>query len=207
MSATGVPKYRIVGSIVLCMREPYRDAADRAIRFLRSNSVARRPNARSLVALGISFAFIKDLIGSGLIIHPGLLFAAWLSWGLSIVSTLASFFFSELCGRHSFLSLVSFPGSARTKSFIVLRASPRGFFVAAANLVDCEKQLAGVKERRPRDSFGRLSFCGQYSTRARIRTLICRAPRRIDIVHVRHYHHDNNELVDVFVLHYKLQGV
>jgi hypothetical protein len=49
--------------------------------------------------LGISFAFIKDLLGPGPIVHPGLLFTAWVAWGISIISTLASFFFSQIALR------------------------------------------------------------------------------------------------------------
>ena len=36
MSATGVPKYRIVGSMVLCMGKRYPSRTERAIRILRS---------------------------------------------------------------------------------------------------------------------------------------------------------------------------
>src|SRR5690242_8681658 len=49
--------------------------------------------------LGTSFAFIKDLIGTGPLAHPLLLFSAWSAWAVSIVATLASFFFSQLALR------------------------------------------------------------------------------------------------------------
>lgn len=45
-------------------------------------------------ALGVSFAFIKDVIGPGAITHPRLLLGAWIVWGMSVVITLASYWFS-----------------------------------------------------------------------------------------------------------------
>jgi hypothetical protein len=46
-------------------------------------------------ALGVSFAFIKDIVGPGAIIHPYLLVSAWAAWGASIVATLASYWFGQ----------------------------------------------------------------------------------------------------------------
>jgi len=45
--------------------------------------------------LAISFAFIKDLVGTGPLLHPSRLFIAWLAWAGSIVATLSSYFFSQ----------------------------------------------------------------------------------------------------------------
>lgn len=47
-------------------------------------------------ALGITFAFIKDIIGSNPIICPILISIAWILWGLSLCSTLFSFYASHL---------------------------------------------------------------------------------------------------------------
>lgn len=47
-------------------------------------------------ALGISFAFLKDIVGNHPIAHKGLLFTAWISWGLSISLVLSSYFTSHL---------------------------------------------------------------------------------------------------------------
>jgi hypothetical protein len=52
-------------------------------------------------ALGVSFAFVKDIIGHGPIVKPNLLVVSWLLWGASIVSILASYFFSHLSLRHA----------------------------------------------------------------------------------------------------------
>ena len=46
-------------------------------------------------ALGVSFAFVKDIVGSWPALAPGWLFAAWVFWGMSVTSVLASFFCSQ----------------------------------------------------------------------------------------------------------------
>ena len=50
-------------------------------------------------ALGISFIFVKDIIGPGLIHHPVWLLAAWLTWALSSLAILSSYFASHLALR------------------------------------------------------------------------------------------------------------
>lgn len=52
-------------------------------------------------ALGISFVFVKDIIGPGLIHHSWWLLAAWLLWALSSLAILASFFTSHLALRRA----------------------------------------------------------------------------------------------------------
>lgn len=52
-------------------------------------------------ALGISFVFLKDVIGASPIFSPNLLFLAWISWGLSTFCVLLSFFFSHLALRRA----------------------------------------------------------------------------------------------------------
>ena len=52
-------------------------------------------------ALGVSFAFIKNIIGDKPIINSDFLFLAWLSWGLSIVIILASYYTSHLALRKT----------------------------------------------------------------------------------------------------------
>ena len=49
-------------------------------------------------ALGVSFAFLKDIVGPAGAHKSGLLLAAWLSWTVSCALTLLSFFTS----RHAF---------------------------------------------------------------------------------------------------------
>jgi hypothetical protein len=50
-------------------------------------------------ALGISFVFLKDVVGANPVLGPGWLLAAWISWGTSSLSVLASYFMSHLALR------------------------------------------------------------------------------------------------------------
>ena len=52
-------------------------------------------------ALGISFVFLKDVIGPNPIIEPGLLFVAWVAWGTSTFCVLASYYASHLALRKA----------------------------------------------------------------------------------------------------------
>ncbi len=52
-------------------------------------------------ALGISFVFVKDIIGKDHIIDTYLLVLAWLSWGFSSFSILLSFYLSHLALRSA----------------------------------------------------------------------------------------------------------
>jgi hypothetical protein len=52
-------------------------------------------------ALGVSFAFLKDIIGDHPITNKGLLFSSWICWGLSITLVLFSYFTSHLALRKS----------------------------------------------------------------------------------------------------------
>ncbi|GAA4861135.1 hypothetical protein [Luteimonas vadosa] len=52
-------------------------------------------------ALGISFIFVKDIIGPGLIHHPLWVLVAWLSWALSSLAILTSFFASHIALRRA----------------------------------------------------------------------------------------------------------
>ena len=45
-------------------------------------------------ALGISFAFISNFVGTKQMLCPSFLFIAWISWSLSVTSVLFSLFFS-----------------------------------------------------------------------------------------------------------------
>ncbi len=78
--------------------------------------------------LGISFAFIKDLLGPGPIVHTALLFTAWLAWGISIVSTLGSFFLSQLALRTAIRQVDDgtivdqYPGRAYARGTVALNA-------------------------------------------------------------------------------------
>lgn len=50
-------------------------------------------------ALGISFVFLKDVIGTNTIQFPSLLLAAWICWAFSSLSVLLSFHMSRLALR------------------------------------------------------------------------------------------------------------
>ena len=52
-------------------------------------------------ALGVSFVFVKDLVGSNPIDHPNWLLLAWLTWAASSLAILASFFSSHLALRKA----------------------------------------------------------------------------------------------------------
>ncbi len=52
-------------------------------------------------ALGISFAFVKDIVGPRPLVHPHLLLLAWVVWGVSVACVLGSFYFSNLAFRHA----------------------------------------------------------------------------------------------------------
>ena len=52
-------------------------------------------------ALGVSFAFVKDIVGCWPAQTPGWLFAAWVFWGLSVTSVLFSFLCSQKALRKA----------------------------------------------------------------------------------------------------------
>lgn len=52
-------------------------------------------------ALGISFIFIKDVIGPNQIIHPELLLATWICWAGSTLAVLISFYTSNRALRRA----------------------------------------------------------------------------------------------------------
>lgn len=52
-------------------------------------------------ALGISFIFVKEIVGPGVIHHSVWVLTAWLSWAFSSLAILASFFASHLALRRA----------------------------------------------------------------------------------------------------------
>ena len=52
-------------------------------------------------ALGVSFAFLKDIVGTKIIVATGWLLAAWICWTVGICSGRASHFFSSLALRRA----------------------------------------------------------------------------------------------------------
>lgn len=56
-------------------------------------------------ALGLSFAFTRNIVGAGEFIHARYLFIAWIAWGLSSTAILFSFFVSTLALRKAIRQL------------------------------------------------------------------------------------------------------
>ncbi len=52
-------------------------------------------------ALGISFAFVKDIVGNKPIANSEFLLLSWIAWGLSVTSVLVSFYFSQQALRQA----------------------------------------------------------------------------------------------------------
>ncbi len=52
-------------------------------------------------ALGISFVFLRDVVGDNPIIYLGFLFGAWIAWVLSLIVMLVSFYLSHQAFRSA----------------------------------------------------------------------------------------------------------
>lgn len=52
-------------------------------------------------ALGLSFSFLKEIVGKKGIVSGGYLLAAWVCWGASVTCTLFSFYTSALALRRA----------------------------------------------------------------------------------------------------------
>lgn len=70
-------------------------------------------------ALGISFAFLKDIVGTQPLIQPAFLLVAWTTWGLSILAVLASYYLSHLALRRTI---------AQVDDQSIYRTKPGGMF-------------------------------------------------------------------------------
>lgn len=68
-------------------------------------------------ALGVSFAFVREVVGPGQVKASNLLFWAWASWGTSATAVLFSYYFSHLALRKAI---------AQTDSEIVHLVRPGG---------------------------------------------------------------------------------
>ena len=86
-------------------------------------------------ALGISFVFLKDVIGPNPVLLPRMLFAAWVFWGLSSFSVLASYFLSHIALRHTIKQIDNdtlhkeVPGGPFRKPLVYLNGAGAVFFV------------------------------------------------------------------------------
>lgn len=108
-------------------------------------------------ALGISFVFLKDVIGPNPIVQPNILFAAWVSWGTSTFCVLASYYLSHLALRKAIKQIDSNtirdekPGGWFSTATAILNAFGALLFLigvccitlfANANLKNKEKTIA-----------------------------------------------------------------
>ena len=86
-------------------------------------------------ALGISFVFLKDVIGPNPVLLPDMLFAAWVCWGLSSFAVLASYFLSHIALRHTIKQIDNdtlhkeVPGGPFRKPLVYLNGAGAVLFV------------------------------------------------------------------------------
>ena len=76
-------------SMLLGLEQQMQSAYDKAIMTLSGG------------ALGITFAFLKDVADETALKNMGCLLTAWILWGLSVTAVLASFFTSTLALRKA----------------------------------------------------------------------------------------------------------
>ncbi|HET7833820.1 MAG TPA: hypothetical protein VFK88_12740 [Gallionella sp.] len=89
-------------------------------------------------ALGISFVFLKDVIGPQPIVQQGFLIAAWLAWAFSTFSVLTSYYLSHLALRRAI---------SQVDNGTIYKQSPGGTFAcltAILNATGAILFLAGV---------------------------------------------------------------
>ncbi len=65
-------------------------------------------------ALGISFAFVRDIVGDQPLVSPELLFASWMAWGVSILFILVSIFTSQYAFGQAIKQIDNRVANART---------------------------------------------------------------------------------------------
>jgi hypothetical protein len=87
-------------------------------------------------ALGITFAFVTDLVGQKPIVWPTALLVAWVAWGVSVTCVLGSFFFSQQALRRTIDQLDAsrireeHPGGVFSKVTAILNALGGVLFLA-----------------------------------------------------------------------------
>jgi len=84
---------------------------DETLKEYRSNLIAAERKAQedfdktilslSGGALGVSFAFLKDIVGQDPITNASVLFSAWVCWGFSVTLVLVSYYTSHLALRRA----------------------------------------------------------------------------------------------------------
>ena len=92
-------------------------------------------------ALGISFAFIKDIVGDEPITHVNFLLCSWVAWGISMMSMLMSFYSSQIALRKTISQLddgsiyQQSPGGWYSQLTAVLNALGAIFFIVGVILI------------------------------------------------------------------------
>lgn len=92
-------------------------------------------------ALGISFVFLRDVIGTAPVNCPVLLLAAWVSWAFSSIAILISFYLSHLALRYAIKQIdlgkirTESPGGAYSKGTAILNASGAILFFVGVCLI------------------------------------------------------------------------
>jgi hypothetical protein len=92
-------------------------------------------------ALGISFAFIKDIVGDDPLIFTGYLIAAWVVWASSVTCVLSSYFFSQQALRKTIKQIdqgaiySETTGGAFSKITAILNAAGGLLFLAGVILI------------------------------------------------------------------------
>lgn len=79
-------------------------------------------------ALGISFAFIKDIVGNDPVVHPDLLVLAWILWGFSSSIVLLSYYSSRSAFRKAIVQL--------DKNEDIYEGKPGGFWDDVTGLLN-----------------------------------------------------------------------
>jgi hypothetical protein len=92
-------------------------------------------------ALGVSFAFVKDFIGTGHVVNKFLLFSAWMCWGISVASVISSFFVSHLSLKRAIKQVDAgkayeqTPGGRYARITAILNASGGSLFLIGVILI------------------------------------------------------------------------
>ena len=91
-------------------------------------------------ALGVTFAFVKNIVGDSPVQFPWLLYSAWIAWTVSLLATLFSFYFSRKALRKAIGQLdenkihSESPGGYLDKTTSFLNSSSGLLFIAGVIL-------------------------------------------------------------------------
>jgi hypothetical protein len=92
-------------------------------------------------ALGVSFAFVKDIVGPATPSCSALLFVAWISWGLSATAVLGSFYTGHLALRRALYQIETEESGAL---YTMRPGGPAAVVTAVLNAVAGSLFLVGV---------------------------------------------------------------